>query len=97
MRYAPVMALMALLLATTASPARIPGDPSSAREGIVLRAVHRLPAGGLPGKPATVNINPGAAAIFLFVMNYNAWRRADGLPADASWTFAFASGLPGGS
>jgi len=91
MRYAPVMALMALLLATTAFAGQNPlvTLPLHAKASSFEPCTGYLPVDCRATLP-TVNINPGPAAIFLFVMNYNtvAGVQTAFLP-NASWTFAF--------
>lgn len=91
MRYAPVMALMALLLATTAFAGQNPQVtlPLHAKASSFEPCTGYLPVDCRANQP-TVNINPGAAAIFLFVMNYNSVAGVQtAFQPDASWAFAF--------
>lgn len=93
MRYAPVMALMALLLATTAVAGLNPFAtlPLHGKTSSFEQCNGYLPVDCSLSNPPQVNMPaPGPVAIFLFVNNYT---RVAGVQTafqkDPSWTFTF--------
>lgn len=90
MRYAPVMALMALVLATTAFAGQNPQVtlPLHAKASSFEPCPGYLPVDCRAVQP-TVDVPAGApVAIFLFVMNYNSVAGVQ-TAFQTSWTFTF--------
>jgi hypothetical protein len=90
MRYAPVMALMALLLATTAFAGANPNAtlPLHGKSAFEFACTGYAPVDCLSNRPV-VNVPAGPVTVFLFVMNYaNVAGVQTAFTVPAAWAFA---------